>query len=138
MIDARELIEDGVEFRAVRVVLERWLQKHNLETVKQTNGWWSMYADGRPFADFDESKYPFPTYHEMLEDLLGRLDYEALMVDANMEENEAQAWTTVDIPCLSERTEPQEDSTTAPQETPSFQRIRVTFRGDPPIIEITS
>lgn len=99
MIDARELIEDGVELRAVQMVLERWLLKHNLQPIEHKprgHGWSAVYTDGRHFEDFDEEHYLFPTYHELLEYLLRRVDSEQI-VDANMEVADAPQWKTINI-----------------------------------------
>lgn len=74
MTDARDLIEDGVELRAVQKVLATWFETHNLLPIPSGDGWWSLYADGRVFEDFGDVAYPFPTYHEMLADLLRRAD----------------------------------------------------------------
>jgi len=74
MIDARDLNEDGVELRAVQKVLATWFETHNLLPIPSGDGWWSLYADGRVFEDFGDVAFPFPTYHEMLADLLRRVD----------------------------------------------------------------
>lgn len=69
----RDIVRDGVELRAVERVLAEWFEKHGY--VVGMNQWSdrkprAMHADGR----YLDGKDQWETYHEMLADLLARVD----------------------------------------------------------------
>lgn len=66
------LLRDGAEFRATEEVLARWLEKHGfVVTARPLDGFYgARRANGLRLVGRDH----WPTYHEMLADLLARID----------------------------------------------------------------
>lgn len=70
------LLRDGVEFRATEEVLARWLEKHGfLTTALPKEGLYGALSGRKASLGARlVGRDTWPTYHEMLADLLARID----------------------------------------------------------------
>lgn len=72
---AEALMRDGAELRATQEILSTWLEKHGYFTAQTTTGECvAMRADAGYPGMHLEGRDNWPTYHEMIADLLARID----------------------------------------------------------------